>query len=268
MSDWLESTFHTSKPIIGMVHFGPLPGDPLFEEEVGVLGALERAAADLHALQAGGIDAVMFSNEASLPYQTSVGQETVAAMSYLIGRLREQIQVPFGVNALWDPSASIAVAKAVGAEFVREVFTGAYDSDMGIWSPDAGTTLRYRKSIGADDVRLFFNILPEFAASLGQRELAEVAKTVAFSSLPDALCISGATAGRAVSTEAIQSVKALGLEVPVIANTGVTLENVAEKLKEADGAIVGSYFKVDGHTWNPVDQDRVEAFMAAVHDLR
>jgi membrane complex biogenesis BtpA family protein len=268
MTDWLETTFQTTKPIIGMVHFKPLPGDPLFDDQDGMQGALQHAMSDLNALQEGGVDAVMFSNEASLPYQTSVGKETVAGMGYLIGRLRATIRVPFGVNALWDPDASLAVAKAVGAAFVREVFTGAYDSDMGVWDTDAGSTLRYRKLIDADDVRLFYNILPEFAAGIGGRDLEDVARTVVFSSLPDALCISGATAGRAVSTEAIRTVKALDLDVPVIANTGVTLENVAEKLAHADGAIVGSHFKVDGHTWNPVDQSRVEAFMEAVHGLR
>ena len=55
--------------------------------------------------------------------------------------------------------------------------------------------------------------------------------------------------------------------MPVFANTGVRLENVREILSLADGAIVGTTFKVDGNTWNAVDADRVKRFMEVVDQL-
>ena len=39
-------------------------------------------------------------------------------------------------------------------------------------------------------------------------------------------------------------------------------------LAVADGAIVGSSLKVDGHTWNPVDPNRVAELMGAVVRVR
>ena len=36
----------------------------------------------------------------------------------------------------------------------------------------------------------------------------------------------------------------------------------------ADGVIVGSDLKVDGSTWNPVDAERAERFMAQVRRAR
>jgi predicted TIM-barrel enzyme len=36
----------------------------------------------------------------------------------------------------------------------------------------------------------------------------------------------------------------------------------------ADGVIVGSDLKVDGGTWNPVDAQRAERFMAEVRRAR
>jgi len=39
---------------------------------------------------------------------------------------------PFGVDYLWDAPAALAVAAASGASFIREVATGAYESDMGL----------------------------------------------------------------------------------------------------------------------------------------
>ena len=44
---------------------------------------------------------------------------------------------PFGVDYLWDAEAALAVAATSGASFIREVMTGVYESDMGLWAPDA-----------------------------------------------------------------------------------------------------------------------------------
>ena len=41
---------------------------------------------------------------------------------------------PFGVDFLWDARAALAIGVATGASFMREVVTGAYESDMGLWS--------------------------------------------------------------------------------------------------------------------------------------
>ena len=75
--------------------------------------------------------------------------------------------MPFGVNILWDPIASLAVARATGASFIREVLTGVYESDLGMIEPRIGEIAAYRSAIGADGVALFDNIAPEFASAIG-----------------------------------------------------------------------------------------------------
>ena len=57
-------------------------------------------------------------------------------------------------------------------------------------------------------------------------------------------------------------------DTPVFANTGVNIDNVARHLRIADGAVIGTHFKVDGNTWNPVDGGRVKRFMDKVRKLR
>ena len=79
----------------------------------------------------------MFSNEASLPYLTQVEPITSACMARVIAELRPDIDRPYGVNVLWDPKASIDVAVATGASFVREIFSGVYASDYGSGIPIA-----------------------------------------------------------------------------------------------------------------------------------
>jgi membrane complex biogenesis BtpA family protein len=263
-----RAVFGKTKPVIGMVHLGALPGSPLYDAKAGFGALLAAARKDLLALQKAGFDAVMFGNENDRPYEFKVDPASVAAMSAVIGALRGEIAVPFGVNMLWDPIASIAVAAATGARFVREIFTGAYASDMGLWTPDAGAAMRYRDRLGRRDLAMLFNVSAEFAHSLDGRSLADRARSAVFSSVPDAVLVSGAITGEAAAMSDLAAVKKVLPGTPVLANTGVKHATVAEVLGIADGAIVGSSLKVDGDTWKPVDPDRAADFMRLARAAR
>ena len=265
---WIEEVFGCRKPIIGMCHLNALPGDPSYDGRGGMQEVLAWARRDLQALQNGGIDAVMFSNEFSLPYLKRVETVTVAAMARIIGELMPEINVPFGVNVLWDPAASLDLAVSTGARFVREIFTGVYASDFGLWNTDCGAVVRHQHAVGAQEVKLLFNIVPEAAKYLADRDMVDVARSTVFNNRPDALCVSGLTAGRQADTQVLISVKDAVADTPVFANTGVKLENVAEQLAIADGAVVGTTFKYDGRFENHVDEARVKAFMDKVKSIR
>jgi len=265
---WLKEVIGTEKAIIAMCHLQAMPGDPGYQKDKGMDYVVERAYEDLKALQEGGVDAVMFSNEFSLPYVTDVRKETVAAMGRVIGQLMSDIKVPFGVNALWDGAASIDLAAATGAKFVREIFTGVYASDFGLWNTDYGAVARHRMAVGAEDVKLLFNIVPEAARYLTDRNLSDIARTTVFNCKADALCISGLTAGEVTDNQLLQVVKKTVPGTVVFANTGCRLENIEKQLSVADGAVVGTTFKVDGVFENGVDKDRVARFMDKVHTFR
>ena len=89
-----------------------------------------------------------------------------------------------------------------------------------------------------------------------------------FSSLADVILVSGPMTGEAVETANLKVVKDALPDTPVFANTGVNLGNVGDILKVADGAVIGTHFKVDGNTWNSVDGSRVKRFMDKVRSLR
>lgn len=268
MNTWVKGLFRVEKPVIGMCHMQALPGDPLYDAVKGMSWVLEQARADMLALQEGGVDAILFSNEFSLPYLTKVETITVASMAAIISELKREITIPYGVNVLWDPNASIDLAMATGAKFVREIFTGVYASDFGLWNTNVGEVIRHQHSIGADHVRLLFNIVPESAVYLGGRQIADIARSTVFNNRPDALCVSGLTAGAETSAQTLKMVKEAVPNTPVFANTGVGINNVAEQLQVADGAVIGTAFKQEGRTWNPIDVDRVRALMSRVKELR
>ena len=264
----LKQTFGHNKPIIGMVHLPPLPSAPLYDPKGGMNKIIESCAKDIEALQGGGIDAIMFGNEGDRPYLLKASPVTLASMAFVIGELKRLIKVPFGVNYLWDPVATVSLAVASGAAFAREIFTGIYDSDMGLWAPDAATALRIRADCHRADLKLLFNINAEFASPIGSRTIAERAKSAVFSSLADVVLVSGPMTGQPTETGDLKLAKDALADTPVFANTGVNLDTVAEVLKIADGCVIGSHLKVAGNTWNNVDKARVKRFMDKVRKLR
>ncbi len=263
----LERKFGTSKPVIAMVHFPGLPGRPRHDRGGGRARLLDVVGRDLGVLQDAGVDAVLFCNEADIPYQLAVGPEIPAAMAAVIGELHSSIRVPFGVNILWDATASLAVARATGATFIREVLTGVYESDIGMIAPSLGDLAAYRDAIGAGDVALFGNITPEFSSSIGTRTVAERARSASFLGL-DAILISGPEAGVPFAMSDLRAAKEAVPHTPVLANTGVRADRLAEILAVADGVIVGTSLKVDGVTWNPVDPGRARQFMETAREIR
>jgi membrane complex biogenesis BtpA family protein len=267
MNSWVEDHFKSPKPVIAMAHVPALPGTPRYQASGGVKNLVERLRPDVEHLLKGGVDAIMFCNEDDRPYVLKAGIEQISAMTRVVTELAPD-SIPFGVDFLWDPFAALAIAYATGASFIREVFTGLYESDMGLWSPNAGEVLRFRRSIGAQEVRIFSNIVPEFASSLGSRTFAQRARSVVVSSLPDVILVSGAMAGEEPNLAVLEEVKEAVGDTPVFLNTGAKAETISSYLNIVDGVIVGSSLKKDGYTWNPVEPERVAKFMAQVQRVR
>lgn len=257
------------RAVVSMCHMGALPGSPLYDSDGGINKLIDDALSDIHKLQDGGVDAIMFGNENDRPYLLEATPESIAAYTAIVQACKSELKVPFGVNYLWDPTASIAIAVATQAKWVREIFTGVFASDMGVWAPNAARPARMKRNLDRNDLKLFFNINAEFAHSLDQRPIELRAKSAIFSSLADAILVSGPITGQPADASDLRKVaEAVGEMVPVFANTGVNVDNVSDVMSVASGCIIGSHFKVDGDTWKAVDGDRVKRFMDKVNTLR
>lgn len=265
---WTKELFGVEKPIIALLHLHALPGDPGCTESMDEI--VGHARADLHALQDGGVDGILFANEFSMPYQTKVDYITVAAMARIFGELKGEVRLPYGMNIVLNPLASVELAAATDAKFVRSAFTGAYTGEYGTYTPDIAALKRRLVALGRTDMRLLFKANPESDTFITQRDLSAVTRSIIFSSAPDALCVSGGSAGSETNIENIDLVRKVAMPagVPVFCNTGCTAENVTEMLDHSDGVCMGTYFKKCGAFRENVDGDRVKAFMDIVKDYR
>lgn len=259
---WMKEMFGTDKPVIGMLHLLAMPTDPKYDHEGGIKKVLERARKDLHALQDGGIDGIIFCNEFSIPYTDEVKPITIACMARIIGELKNEIKIPFGVDVAADPYRAFDLAVAVEADFVRETFMGAYSGVVyGIQNYPAGKIERYRNDVGASKIRTLATLVPEGAESLApDYAIPDVAKSAEFNVGPDALLIYGLTAGASIDSALIPKVKEK-VSTPIFASNGVNVNTVEDTLNIADGCVVGTWLKVDGKFFNPTDTERVKLLM-------
>ena len=147
---------------------------------------------------------------------------------------------------------------------MREVMPGVYESDMGLWQPDAAALLRDRRAYDADGLCVLMNVTPEFASALGSRSAGARARSAVVSTLADAILVSGAMAGAEPAVDTVREVaEALAGSAPVLLNTGARAATIAAFAPFIDGVIVGSDLKRDGGTWNPVERERVRRFLDA-----
>ncbi|MEJ2733202.1 MAG: BtpA/SgcQ family protein [Anaerolineae bacterium] len=266
----MDELFGVQNPIIGMVHLWPLPGAPGYSG-YGMDTILDQARRDAEALLEGGVDGLIVENMWDLPYyvSTDVQMEAVTAQAVAAREVVKMADVPGGVNVIhtgWR--AELAIAVAAGLDFVRVcILTGTRLWDTGDLDHGcAANLLRRRKELGAEHLKLFADVDKKHSLPFPGLDLETHIEWTEFYRA-DALIVSGRMTGDAPPLDKVRQAKEAATR-PILMGSGTTAENIAEFLKYADGAIVGSSLKVDGVAENPVDVARVRRYMAAVRDTR
>jgi len=266
----LREMFGVEKPIIGMVHLWPLPGAPGYTG-YGMEAIVERALRDAEALVEGGVDGLIVENMWDLPYYVGrdVPPEAIAAQAVAAREVVKAVDVPVGVNVIHNGGrVTLAIAVAAGADFIRVcLLTGARVWDTGEFDHGcAAELLRARKSLGAEHIKIFADVDKKHSVPFPGIDLATHIEWTEFY-LADALIVSGKMTGAAPELEKVKRAKEVAHR-PVLLGSGTTAENIAQFLRYADGAIVGTALKVDGIAENPVDVERVKRYMEAARAAR
>ncbi|MDX9863603.1 MAG: BtpA/SgcQ family protein [Anaerolineaceae bacterium] len=258
--------FTTQKPIIGMVHLRPLPGSPHFDGNLPEIYA--QAQWEAQTLAEAGVDGLIVENLGDEPYQ--IGEPTpvqFALMAAITRQVRQNIAIPVGLNVQFNAwQAEMAIAHACEADFVRvEVFVDTVVSAQGIVHPCSAQITRYRKELGAR-VALFADIQTKYTTNIISQPLTQSAID-ARNAGADALIVTGAATGAITPLNAVTEVKS-AVNLPVLVGSGTNIQNVAQVLAIADGAIVGSALKEDRNAENHISSVETQAFMAAAQKAR
>jgi uncharacterized protein len=254
----MTSIFSRTKPVIGVIHVGALPGTPRGSRSVGEL--VREAREEARVYRECGVDGIIIENMHDVPYlKGEVGPEIVAAMTAIGVEVKNQCQLPVGIQILAGANIeALAVAHAADLDFIRaEGFAYAHVADEGIIEASAAKLLRYRKMIGAERVQVWTDVKKKHSAHAitADVSLGETAETVEFMGA-DCVIVTGSVTGQAPKVADIQEAKSY-CHLPVFLGSGISASNLEQFYKEADGFIIGTSFKVDGLWSNAVDPLRV-----------
>jgi hypothetical protein len=259
----LNNLFPKPKPIIGVIHVGALPGAPANSQTVSEIAA--QAAREAAIYRDCGVDGIIIENMHDVPYlRGSVGPEIVAAMAVIGQAVKTESRLPVGIQILAGANIeAMAVAHAANLDFIRaEGFVFAHVADEGLIQSSAAELLRYRKMIGADRVQVWTDVKKKHSshAITADISLGATAEAVEFMR-GDAVIVTGSVTGDAPKLADVQEVKT-HCRLPVLLGSGIDANNIADFYQAADGFIIGSYFKADGHWANPVEAERVKKLIA------
>ena len=236
--------FPAARAIVGVIHLPALPGYP---ESPGIGACIDKALADLEALEEGGADGVLVENEYDRPHTLLAARETIACMTRITSEVAAAARrCVVGIEILInDPEASMAVARAAGARFIRtDYFTDPmirpeYGGAMRI---DAPGLLAYRRRIGADDVMILADIQVKYATLAVERGLDESA-SIAFGAGADAVIVSGNATGDPARLPDLEAARRGAAGRPVLIGSGLDAANAATLLAACEGAVVGTSLK-------------------------
>ncbi len=237
--------FPAAKPLIGVIHLPPLPGYP---GSPGLAAVVAHALAELAVYRVGGLDGVLVENELDQPHRVTAGRETIAVMTAVTRELVAAARMPVGIEILLnDPEASLAVALAADAAFIR---TDYFVDEMrrpehGTMRIAPGQVIAYRAGIGAEHVLILADIQVKYASMLAPRTLAESARE-AREQLADAIVVTGTRTGHAPGPDDVLSAREGAGDCPVLIGSGLHPSNARALLEVADGAIVGTSLMTDG----------------------
>lgn len=253
-----------------MVHLLPLPSSPKFVGDIDRI--TQRALTDARCLKEGGVDGILVENAGDTPFL--IGEEfdstAIAVMSIITKQIVDMTGLVVGVNCAANAAiASFAVAKASGAKFIRSTgWANGYYSTSGFTPAAAPKASRYRKSILAQDVKVFADVKVKNGSHwfLNDKTLSELCSDVDALGA-DCIIATGHTTGSMPNTSEMKIMKGSS-NLPLLIGSGATAENIEQLLDISDGVIIGSYFKRGGKMSEPVDGERIKLFMDAVKTYR
>ena len=260
------SVFAHSKPIIGVIHVGALPGTPRGSESVAEL--MRQAQEEARVYRECGVDGIIIENMHDVPYlKVEVGPEIVAAMTAIGIEVKSECRLPVGIQILAGANIeAMAVAHAAGLDFIRaEGYAYAHVADEGLIEASAAKLLRYRKMIGAERVQVWTDVKKKHSAHAitADVSLGQTAETVEFMGA-DCVIVTGSVTGEAPQVADVKEAKS-HCHLPVFLGSGISNSNIDHFYNEADGFIIGTYFKVDGIWSNTIDPTRVTQLVNKLH---
>ena len=244
-----------------MVQLRPLPGSARYDGEA-LDSIIEDALRESATLADAGFDGVQLQNMGDNPSSQRAGPETVAFMTracLAVHTSFPQLQLSVLVN--WDAEASLAVAAASTADYVRveHTWVGASVTSWGISQAQCHTATAFRTRIRSR-TPIYADILEPHAVPLVTRPVEDWAKAAVDEGAADGLFVTGRTFEQ--SLDWLRRVATAAPGVPLWLGGGVNAENVRHLNGLVEGLTVATSIK-HGNMANRIDPELAARFVRA-----
>jgi membrane complex biogenesis BtpA family protein len=257
-----------TKPLIGMIHLPALPGAPYSKD--GIESLVEYAVNEVKKLERAGLDGAIVENIGDVPLlKSNLPAYTIASMAIIVREVVKNSKIRIGVNMLRNACLeALSIAHISGGSFIRcNVLTGAYATDQGIIEGCASELLRLKRYLGAK-VLVFGDVHVKHAYPIYNVEIEQAAADMAERGGADALIVSGRRSPDPPPVERVQRVK-VATNKPVLIGSGISLSNVADYYRIADGLILGEKdFKEDGVWGGPSNEDAYRKAVSLCREIK
>ena len=253
-----------SRPLaLTMIQPPPLPGSFRHKDQ-SFQQIMETTMAEAAMIQRVGFDGYILQNRNDAPVRQTARVESVAYLSVLSYLLKQEFpDLVQGILVNWDGVASIAVAEAAAADFVRveHVFVGAEVGYAGYLEAQCVEICDFRKRLGSE-IPLFADIQEVHYTQIGGKPVPDSAFDAIYNAFADGLFVGGRNPQESI--ELVTAVrKRIGDAIPIMVSGGSNADNVRELLQHFDGVSVGAWVK-NGNMKNPIDEGRAKLYMDAV----
>jgi len=249
--------------LVGVLHLPPLPGAANYGGEP-VRRMAEEAVRDARVLADAGFTHVMVQDAGDLPQPERAAPATIAAISVVGAAVRAAVDLPIGVVLGHnDGPAAVAVAHAIGAQFVRvKVLTGASVGVDGIMSGCAVEVAHMRRLLGSD-VEVWADAHEATSVAVAGDPTWAAREAVDFGGA-DAVIVTR-DSGVADALGVIEGLRdLLPSRIPLIVGGRVGTATIADTVAGSDGAIIGNALRTpDGSRIDPEAASRFAAALPA-----
>jgi membrane complex biogenesis BtpA family protein len=230
-----------SSNLVGMVHLAGWPHDAGGEATIGAV--VDDAMMDTTRLVDAGFTSIMVQNLGSRSSWRAETPHEIACLTMLMTRLRhEHPHIRFGLNMPSDdPSASLAVAYATGASFVRlKVWIGVMRRLEGTLDGCAYEALQYRHRLAAGEVEIWADVLDRTGDPVWPTDFGRAMEEATFTGVTTIVVTA---ADHAQLLTRLRTAREIAPRMSLVVGGGASLDNVGELLSLADGVIVGTALK-------------------------
>ncbi len=255
------------KLVIGLVHLLPMVSTPLYQD--GFLDKMtKKAISDCMVLKENGADGGLIQTvDVFYPSTDDTDYARVAGLAAVTARVRDAVGSDFIIGAqimMNCITPSLAVCKAAGADFTRcSALVGKVETLYGTMEGEPLKVAEYRKKIDGMNIGMLSEISGYH--HVGEYSSAEIQSLAQTSMRLGANAIEVCDRDFAQNERLVQDVKAAG-NFPVILGGATSADNCKERLRYADGALVGTAF--EGGKWGgPIIGSIVAEYVRNVREL-